>query len=158
MRINYLILPILLLCECAVLKAQNTGSVSDAQVLLNRRLLLAGSNEVSRVEVICIPEEVHTFEAVTPKYLEDGYWSKTIIRQFRDSKFRENLLQAIKQSSIKIRSGAPSDLRWGCIMYDDRGARLLSIYFDKFGKGSIDELKVSSNGKLLQVLRPLLVR
>jgi len=116
-------------------------------------LTMASSNIVERLEIFYFPEDINTTVAVTRERLESKYWSKTTIASFQESEFRNTLLRELQRSSLKQRANSSSDLRWGCVFYDSNGDRVLSIYFDKFADGFINDIAINSNGKLLDLLR-----
>lgn len=140
-----------ILCSAAV--GQVEQKQSTANDTIQTEVCKASATNVNKIEIFYFPEDVETETAITPFSLERGNWEKIVIREFGRTDFRQTFLQALSESDIKRRDGGPSDLRWGCVFFDADGNRILSIYLDQIGDGQIDGIQISSNGKLLQLLR-----
>jgi hypothetical protein len=119
---------------------------------IQAKLVENGSNCVAQVEIYRFPEDVMLGNALRPDGLERAFWTKTTIRQFEKSPLRKELIFALARS-FKHRSGGPADARWGCVLYNFEGKRIVSIYLDQFGAGQVDGTQVSTDGKLLDLLR-----
>ena len=124
-----------------------------ATSILQSELSKVSSNNVVRIEVYYFPEDINTEFALSPSDLEKAYWAKTIIADFKQSQLRLVFLHAMNESNIQKRNGRSRDLRWGCVFFDSNNARILSLYFDQFGKGEVNGIQIESNGKLLELLR-----
>ena len=121
--------------------------------VLQNELGKAGSNNVMRIEVFYFPEDIETEFAVNPTDLEKAYWAKTIVADFKRSKFRLMFLQSLAESNIQNRKGRTRDLRWGCVFFDSNDTRILSLYLDQSGMGEVNGIQIESNGKILELLR-----
>lgn len=138
---------------CSAAFGQVVQKQSTAADTIQTELTKASATNVDRIEIFYFPEDVETEFAITPFGLERGCWEKIVIREFHQTDFRLTFLQALAESDIKKRDDGPSDLRWGCVFFDSNGNRILSIYFDQLGHGQINGIQISSNGKLLRLLR-----
>jgi hypothetical protein len=88
---------------------------------------------------------------VHPSELEGQAHYRISIERFRQSRLRENLVSALQDSAIR-KVNDDSDVRWGCIFYNGKH-RVLTMHFDRFGKGYIGATRVATNGRIVDFLR-----
>src|ERR1035437_396772 len=138
---------------CLSVFGQSENNLSMPTNTLQIELAKANSNNVTRIEIFFFPEEIATEFAVSPNDLEKVYWTKTIIADFKRTQFSSLLLHSLTESNIQPRNGKARDLRWGCVFFDSKGTRIMSLYFDQFGKGEVNGIQIESNGKFLNLLR-----
>jgi hypothetical protein len=145
---------VLFLFFCASLIASNTTQASSAAPgSLEMKLAHASSNDVAKVVIFYFPEDILLELAMTPKDLEEAWRSMVVLRNFQRFDLKTEFLTKLKDSGFRTRSGEVGDTRLGCVFFDQAGKRLLSIYFDVSGNGSVDNTPVASNGKFREFLR-----
>jgi hypothetical protein len=108
------------------------------------------SGVVTRLEILYLPKEIMTIANLRPEQLEKGCYYRISIEQFQASRLREDLISALRSSAIRKVSDE-GDLRWGCIFYNGQH-RVLTMYFDRFGKGLIGGTRIASNGRFVEFL------
>ena len=129
------------------------GSPEPTRVSMAQALANAASKNVERIAIFYYPEGIARTEALDTAGLEALCWGSISIRQFQLSKLRERLLSRLKDSSIESSTVRGGDFRWGCIFYDERDMRLVSLYFTGHGMGRVNETNVTLNDKFVDFLR-----
>ncbi len=146
-----LVVPLLPLLTGAVRQgdaATATRAVTSASAVA----ALMRSDGVARLEVFCFPADATTLTAMTPESLEAQSWYRIDIRQFQWSAMRAALIDAVEASHFAP-SERPPDCRWGCVFYDGRNTRVLTMYFDGAGRlGLINGDRVTGISQLVSVL------
>jgi len=144
------LLVFLLVCSEGAEEHHATGE--DALVRLAVQSMRSAST--TRLEILCVPREVLTRFRLSPQLLEQHYHYRFCIRLFQGSKLQDELVSALAQSGVSEIAAKPEpDLRWACVFYNDRGDRVLTMYFDGSGKtGLINDLPVTSVGLVVEAL------
>jgi hypothetical protein len=117
----------------------------------------AWTNEaIERIEILHIREEDEFPHNVSSSVVELNWQYILAIRRPESSKTADGLIRAIKGETAELTSKV-TDLRWGCLFYDKKENRIISIYFDKTGrKGVINGACVSfKSNKLLKWAKTL---
>ena len=114
---------------------------------------LLRSQAIVTLEIFYLPEELTTRGALDPKQLEQACFYRIRVEQFQYcTKLRRGLISALESSAVTPTTDQ-ADLRWGCVFYNARKARVLAMYFGSFGKGMIGRTWVTTNGKVVEFLR-----
>ncbi len=131
-----------------------TPVVSSEPVVQTAVDLLRSEEAIARAEILYFPVENESPIAVTPELLERGYYEYRIeIRYFDQAKLRGELADALAMSVIRPTT-EQGDLRWGCILYDWEGRRVLTMYFDRDGRfGFINGVPMRGCGQAVQTLK-----
>ena len=114
--------------------------------------LLRTEGAIDKAEIVHMPNEVLTYLRVSPEELERSYYFKLEVREFSISRLATELGAALENSKLRPTTDE-GDLRWGCIFYDDKGARVLTVHFDARGRcGFIDGIPVAGGEQIVEVL------
>jgi hypothetical protein len=144
-----LLASITLLCSgCASMRSVSPAPWSKDDVIERMR-----SVDVDRVVVYYYRETASLFEAMNESRLERNYSSCIIIQDFKDSLFRDRLINAFSISSMKPSDRASRDLRWGCIFFDENGKRLVTLYFAPNHGAVINGTELFTDDKVTECLR-----
>ena len=92
---------------------------------------------VERIEILYYPERILTRTRITPETLEGLYKYKLEIRDFPASLQREQLILALRSASFSPSGGRSYDVRTAILLFDKSDKRILSLYFDRSGKGGV---------------------
>jgi hypothetical protein len=139
------------LCLTVCRGALPAGGGSDAvDPELSARAVadLMRSDTIVRLEILYFPKEMETLTRMTPQSLETQCWYRIAVEQFQWSAVRSDLISALEGCFVQPAAREP-DCRWGCIFYDARSNRLLSIFSD--GRGSVGMI----NGTPVTGISPL---
>jgi len=105
-----------------------------------------------RLEIVYVPREIQTQAPITPGRLEAHCWYRVGIQEFQWSAFRTDLISAL-DGCVVGRGTREPDCRWGCIFFDTKGARVLTMYFDGGGsRGLLNGTPVTGLGPVVRVL------
>lgn len=100
---------------------------------------------ITRVEIVYFPERISTRSSLTPEMLERLYEYKVEVRDVSESKQFPALVAALR-GTLAVPENRLSDVRTGVIFFDKSNKRLLTLYFDQFGKnGFVNGEPVSMN-------------
>ncbi|MFB3883450.1 MAG: hypothetical protein ACE149_19465 [Armatimonadota bacterium] len=128
--------------------AQAALSTGPLEPVVQKAVSLLQSGTAERLEILYLPKEVATRGSVDPAYLGRACFYRIWIERLDQSPLRSELATTLASSGITL-TPSDSDLRWGLIFYDAAGARVLTIYLDKFGRrGLIDGQTFTSNDEL----------
>jgi len=103
----------------------------------NAKSLSVVPEQVERVEILYFPERILVFAALSPEMLEQQYQYKLEIRNVRHSTEWEQLRSLLSKTSVTP-SDRGYDHRTAVLLFDQNGRRIASVYFDKFGGGTIN--------------------
>jgi hypothetical protein len=150
---THLFLPAIfcLLCACSPLqpegKTPSTPSAQKRTVTNALQSSIKDLDNVRRVEILHIPEDIPVSRPLTPKLLERAYFHKMIVMK-RLPLTPPKLEKAIRTTTAAYEKGDENDIRWGVIFYGAKEERIASVYFNSDGKaGYINATPVSfSNG------------
>jgi len=147
------ILLLLPLLGCDQQRQQRTAQTTPSTPpMVQSAVSVLRDPRTTRVEVFWVPKEVATRTRLTPQLLEDIRNRKMNDSGFQGSELQRSLIQALQQADIQPGSD-PGDLRWACIFHGAGNIRVLSIYFDGYGrKGLIQGTPVTSNGEVVAAL------
>lgn len=133
------------------------GNVQDHKAVRRHPLeepvmKLLRSERIVRLQILCVPKEIATRADLTPRQLERICNYKIDVRDFQTSVLRGELISTLEKPFVE-EAWARADFRWGCIFYDAKGSRVLTMYFDGFGqKGLINGVRVTSVASVVTVL------
>ena len=119
-------------CAVAVLLFVFTV-VSTAQTQTTKMLDVT-PEQVQRIEILYFPERVSVRAALSPERLEQLYEYKLELRDVRHSAEWQTLLPLLQNTSVKPER-RNYDHRTAVLLYDNKGKRIASLYFDQFGSG-----------------------
>ncbi len=129
------------------------GGTPGGDQLARRAVGIMRADSTECLDILAVPWEILTVHALSPEELERQYYYKMSARYFQRSALQEDLISALEGSEITPDLSARGDQRWACIFYDTKGARVLTIYFDSFGReGWIAGTPVRANGEFVEVL------
>ena len=127
---------------------QEPVNSAPQEPIVQKAVSLLQSGTAERLEILYLPKEVATRVSVDPAYLGRACFYRIWIERLDQSPLRSELATTLANSGITL-TPSDSDLRWGLIFYDAAGARILTIYLDKFGRrGLINGRTMISNGEL----------
>jgi hypothetical protein len=153
MRTRYLLLGMILLLPLQACGGHvpSGGAVGEDPVVRSAVSVMR-SGTTTRLQILYLPKEITTIVRVDLDALERLCYYRIGIERFHDSKLRSDLISALENSSVQ-RTREEADLRWGCVFYDAKDTRVLTIYFDRWGRnGLINGIAVTSNGRYVDVL------
>jgi sugar-specific transcriptional regulator TrmB len=111
---------------------------SEANILFEDINIL---EKTKRIEILHIPESILTTRALDQEAIDKGYHHKLTIREINH--LRKSFESAMRSTKATI-SDRNSDLRWGVMLFDAKGDRLIAIYFNSSGdRGYINSTPVS---------------
>jgi hypothetical protein len=107
------------------------------------------SGIVRRVEVLRMPDNVTTIVAVSQDTLRKSpSYSIVLNNGFEPS------LQSLLTGVSTLKSGKPSDLRWGLLLFDSSGHEIDSLFVDHFGMtGYLDGQSVQFSENMSKRMR-----
>jgi hypothetical protein len=129
-------------------------SVGVAQAQGMKPLIVA-PEQVERVEILYFPERMLVRAALTPERLEQHYQYKLEIRNVRNSTEWEQFRSLLSTTSVTP-SGQSYDHRTAVLLFDQKGRRIASVYFDQRGGGTINGDAGSIKGGMYQWAKSLL--
>lgn len=145
----YIACTLIIFFGCAGPVAQKT----TRQNALQRALELAASDEVFQLQVFYYPEDALVEGKIDEMSLENSAWGKVSLLPFQVCKLRTRLIARLRKTSLTPCDKVSGDYRWGCIFYNNRGNRLVSLYLTRDGYGSVNGLCVKTDDGLLDLLR-----
>jgi hypothetical protein len=155
MKVRFLVVPIaLVLCLTAsrALRRGSAATAADAGTSASEVAALLRSDRIARLDVFYFPKEMETLTALRPESLERQAWYRVGVEQFQWSAMRTALIDALDSSSFAPAAGH-ADCSWGCVFYDGRNVRVLTMYFDGAGRlGLINGESVTGASQVVDVL------
>jgi hypothetical protein len=115
--------------------------VASAEPSVQAAIDLLCSEAVARLEIYYYPIEVETPTRVSPQELEDhAYYRISIDEREQESRVRRDVASALAASPVVKATKWPQtepECRWGCVFYDTKGKRILTMYFEGHGWGGL---------------------
>ena len=113
---------------------------------------LLRSDTIVRLEIFYFPEEMETLTRMTPESLEKHCWYRIGVQEFQWTPFRSDLISALAKLSLERAAYSP-DCRWGCVFYDSKDERAMTMYFNRDGSvGLVNGAPVKGAGPLVELL------
>lgn len=110
-------------------------------------------NQVSKVVVIYLPEEIMTRASLTRSDLDGLHYCEFTVRNLEAFPWMKDVVAAVHATNPKPATH-PGDLRWGVSFFGPSNAMIGSIYFDRFGRsGDLDGIPVTFSGRLHDVIK-----
>jgi hypothetical protein len=130
---------------------------ADTNALVEMKNVI-GTNRISRLEIINVPEAMRTRASLTPDMLEKQFSFKVIINNPGSLSTGRELVAAIEAEKFTS-NYQEGDFRWGCVVYGENGERMVTIYLDGRSNGVVMRgaslLGVRGNGGILKHLRKI---
>ena len=145
---------LMLVAAMACLGGPESGitPVDGARIQGQPSAALLRTRTIARLEILYFPKEMETLSRMTPERLERYCWFRLTVERFQWSALRTDLIATLTSSSFGLATDTP-DCRWGCIFYDEKGARVLTMYFDGRGRlGLINGIPVTGTASLAELL------
>jgi hypothetical protein len=112
----------------AMLVPPHSSSKVSAQAGVTQVQSLLAGDQVSKVEIIHMDDDIMTAIAVAPGSLEQLASHHLTLSKLPDARLAA-LFAGLKVEGADL----GGDLRWGVFLYDKAGKQLDSIYVDRFG-------------------------
>jgi hypothetical protein len=137
---------------CGTSKPYWSYSFKDPAVSV---LSVASSDQVRGFSLFYLHEATLSPEPIGASGVEHTAWATLHLSDFYASKLRTSFVPALFEAKRLPEDEAVRDFRWGIVLFDKNGGRLLSIYLAPNGAGVANGVPIKVSDRFMNLVRHL---